>query len=149
MSILRRRFLLMSASAFAMSRPILGAIPSDVDVAVIGVGMARVAAAQRLQAGGLRAAVSEARTRVCGRGVYRTSKLRRPFQSRLRLDSRRRCQSLYPDRGSFPGKFGRQSVRLFDKYGQMPEMANLRLDAAYGQLQTMIEEFGHANRETP
>ena len=30
----------MSASAFAMSRPILGAIPSDVDVAVIGAGMA-------------------------------------------------------------------------------------------------------------
>ena len=67
MNILRRRFLLISASAFAMSRPILGAILPDVDVAVIGAGMAGLAAAQRLRAGGLRAAVSEARTRICGR----------------------------------------------------------------------------------
>ncbi len=67
MDILRRRFLLMSASAFAMSCPILGAIPSDVDVAVIGVGMAGLAAEQRLRAGVLRVAVSETRTRVCGR----------------------------------------------------------------------------------
>ena len=42
MNILRRRFLLMSASAFAMSCLILGAIPSDVDVAVIVAGMAEL-----------------------------------------------------------------------------------------------------------
>ena len=29
----------------------------------------------------------------------------------------------------------------------MPETANLRLDAAYGRLQAMIEEVGHANRD--
>ncbi|MEC8371833.1 MAG: NAD(P)-binding protein [Pseudomonadota bacterium] len=57
----------MSASAFAMSCLILGAIPSDVDVAVIGAGMAEFAAAQRIRAGGLRAAVSEARSRIGGR----------------------------------------------------------------------------------
>lgn len=67
MNILRRRFLLMSASTFATSCPILGAIPSDVDVAVIVAGLAGLAAAQRLRAGRLRAAVSEARTRICGR----------------------------------------------------------------------------------
>ena len=44
MNILRRRFLLMSASAFAMSRPVFGAIASDLDVAVIGAGMAELAA---------------------------------------------------------------------------------------------------------
>ena len=37
---------------------------------------------------------------------------------------------------------------LFNKCGQMPETANLRLDAAYGRLQAMIEEVGHANRDT-
>ena len=57
----------MSASAFAMSCLILGAIPSDVDVAVIVAGMAEFAAAQRIRAGGLRAAVSEARSRIGGR----------------------------------------------------------------------------------
>ena len=67
MDILRRRFLLMSASAFVMSCLILGSIQSNVDVAVIVAGMAGLAAAQRLRAGGLRAAVSEARTRICGR----------------------------------------------------------------------------------
>ena len=76
---MRRRFLLMSASAFAMSRPVLGAIPSDLDVAVIGAGMARLAAAQRLRAGGLRVAVSEARTRICGREFTEHQSFGAPF----------------------------------------------------------------------
>ena len=36
----------MSASVFAMSRPILGALPPDLDVVVIGASMARFAAGQ-------------------------------------------------------------------------------------------------------
>ncbi|MEC9184983.1 MAG: hypothetical protein VX930_11960 [Pseudomonadota bacterium] len=50
-----------------MSCLILGAIPSDVDVAVIVAGMAEFAAAQRIRGGGLRAAVSDARSRIGGR----------------------------------------------------------------------------------
>ena len=151
MNILRRRFLLISASAFAMSRPILGAILPDVDVAVIGAGMAGLAAAQRLRAGGLRAAVSEARTRICGREFTEHQRFGVPFNhgcAWTHADAANLFVQI-ADRFGFRENLDADQSRLFDKTGQMPETANLRLDAAYGRLQSMIEEVGRANLETP
>tara|TARA_Y100001934_G_scaffold148709_1_gene178335 strand:- start:5218 stop:6534 length:1317 start_codon:yes stop_codon:yes gene_type:complete len=150
MNILRRRFLLMSASAFAMSRPVLAAVPSDLDVAVICAGMAGLAAAQRLRAGGLRVAVLEARTRIGGRAFTEHQSFGVPFDhgcAWTHADAANPIVEIADDLG-FRRILDANQSRLFDKNGQMPETANLRLDAAYGRLQAMIEEVGHANRDT-
>ena len=146
---MRRRFLLMSASAFAMSRPVLGAIPSDLDVAVIGAGMAGLAAAQWLRAGGLCVAVLEARTRTGGRALTEHQSFGVPFDHGCAWSHADAANPIVQIADSFGFRriLDTNQSRLFDKNGQMPETANLHLDAAYGRLQAMIEEVGHASRD--
>ena len=111
-----------------------------------------IAAAQRLRAGELRAAVSEARSLnlvdVRLPNIKASASLLNHGCAWTHADAANPYVQI-ADRFGFGENLDANQSPLFDSNGQMPETANLRLDAAYGRLQAMIEEVEHANRETP
>src|SRR5262245_3813595 len=65
---LSRRSFLAATAAFAAT-PSLGAVPSDVDVAIIGAGAAGIAAARRVAAAKQKFVLLEASDRIGGRCI--------------------------------------------------------------------------------
>src|ERR1051325_4137695 len=75
MSILSRRSFLAASAAIAAARPAFGALPGDVDIAVVGAGAAGIAAARRIVAARRRCVLLEASEQIGGRCITDT----RPF----------------------------------------------------------------------
>ena len=75
MSILSRRSFLAASAAIAAARPAFGALPGDVDIAVVGGGAAGIAAARRIVAARRRCVLLEASEQIGGRCITDT----RPF----------------------------------------------------------------------
>jgi len=145
----RRRLLLASASALVLHRPLLATASSEPDVAVVGAGMAGLAAARRLQDAGLRVVVLEARPRIGGRAFTEHHSFGVPFDHGCAWTHAEPANPI----ADIAKKLGFRSVldsnrpRLFNNGGAVPVNADQNLEAAYGQLQATIEEVGHANRD--
>lgn len=96
----------------ASARAAAPALPTEVDVAIVGAGMAGLAAAQRLREGGRSVVVLEARDRIGGRAWTDTARLGLPVDlgaamlrsaeiNPLVAELRRREAPLMPDDGDF------------------------------------------------
>lgn len=146
MAVSRRDIL---AAGFASLLPLKSAnarLPSDADVAVLGAGMAGLAAAHKLMAKGLKVVVLEARPRIGGRAYTERDSFGVPFDhgcAQLHAMDRNPLRATAEELG-FQVARDSGRLRLFNRSGVTTAD---RFEAAMGTLQASLDEAGSANRD--